>query len=151
MPMSKFGPGTIVFDPEGTATAFECQVKSGGVEHSYEEVQEAVNYLGVDCQSAAVEERTDSLTFDIDHDLYATGLYQFCITNDLKAVAFEYTPDTGTGTATPASWAGSVIVKLPDGVQGDEVGSFLSGSVEWVQAVAGPSGNFVFTAASDTA
>ena len=149
MPMSKFGPGTIVFDPQGTAAAFECQVKSGGVAHAYEEVQEAVNYLGAGCQSAAVEERTDSLQFDIDHDLYSGGMYSFCLANDLQAVEFEYTPDTATGTTTPASWSGSVIVKLPDGVQGDEVGSFLSGSVEWVQAVAGTGGNFTFTPAAD--
>lgn len=149
MGMSKFGPGTLTLDPAGTGHSFECQIVSGGVTHSYEETQAGVDYLGDGCQSEAQEARIDSLTFTVDHGLYATDLYAFCIDNDLQPVAFEYVPDTNTGTVTPAKWAGTVRVKLPDGVQGDEVGGFLSGSVEWVQAVSGSAGNFAFTAASD--
>jgi len=149
MPMSKFGPGTLTLNPQGSAESFECQVRSGGVNHTYEEVQEAVDYLGDGCQEPAVEERTDSLTFDIDHDLYATGLYAFTVNNDRQTADFSYVPDTTTGAATAASWTGTIVVKLPDGVQGDEVGAFLSGAIEWTQAVSGDSGNFVFTPAAD--
>lgn len=149
MPMSKFGPGTLTMNPQGTADTFECQVTGGGVVHSYEEVQEQKDYLGAGCQEAARTERTDALQFDIDHDLYAGGLYYFSLQNDRTAVDFEYVPDTGMGSATPASWTGTVEVRLPDGVQGDEVGAFLSGSIEWTQSIAGDSGNFTFTPAAD--
>lgn len=151
MPISRFGPGTLTLTPDGGGApgSFECQIKGGGVNHSYEEVSAAVEYLGDGCTEAAVSARTDSLTFDVDHDLSATGLYAFCIANDLGTVAFEYVPDSTRGATTPASWSGSIVCQLPDGVQGSESGGLLSGSVEWTQAVAGAAGNFVFTAAVD--
>jgi hypothetical protein len=129
-------------DPSGTAASFECQVRSFTVSHAYEETAEAVRYLGDGCESPAVQERTDSISFDIDHALDATGLYQWALTNDLQAVEFEYVPNTGIGSATPASWTGTVIVTVP-GVEASERGSRLTGTVEWTGA-----GMFTFTPAA---
>ena len=151
MPISRFGPGTLTLTPTGggTGTGYECQVKSGGVAHSYEEISAAVEYLGDGCSQPAVQQRSDSISFDIDHDLYETGLYAFCLANDLAEIDFVYTPDVSHGATTPASWSGTVLCTLPDGVQGSESGGLLSGAVEWTQSVAGRAGNFLFTAAVD--
>jgi len=149
--IAQFGPGTLTLTPDGGAAAsFECQVKSGGVQHAYETQRDAVSYLGAGCESSALQVRSDSLTFDVDHDLMAAGLYQFLVTNDRDPVDFTWTPQTDYGTATAASWSGTVTATLPDGVTGDEYGSLLSGSVTWTQSVAGDSGNFTFTAGADS-
>ena len=89
-----------------------------------------------------MQERRDSISFDIDHSLDATGLYQWALTNDLQPVEFEYVPNTGIGAETPASWTGTVIVTVP-GVEASERGSRLTGTVEWTGA-----GTFAFTAAA---
>lgn len=140
MPIHTFGPGTLTMDPEGTAASFECQVRTFSVQHAYEETQEAVRYLGDGCESPSVQERGDSLSFDIDHALDAEGLYQWALTNDLQAVAFEYVPNTG-GT-TPAKWTGTVTVTVP-GVEASGRGARLTGTVEWAGV-----GQFHFTPAA---
>ena len=148
MPISRFGPGTITLTPTaGGPVSFECQVKSGGVNHSYEETSAEQRYLGDGCTEPARQARVDTLSFDIDHVLDTTGLYYFCVSHDLEVVDFVYVPDTSTGATTPASWSGAVVLTLPDGVQGSETGGLLGGAVEWTQAVSGAAGNFVFTAA----
>ena len=149
MPISRFGPGQLSLTPTGggAAVQFECQIKGGGVSHAYEETAAEQAYLGADCVEPAKQARTDSLSFDIDHSLDDSGLYAFCLNNDLQPVDFVYTPDTANGETTPASWSGTVLCTLPDGVQGSESGGLLSGSVEWAQSVSGTAGNFTFTAA----
>ena len=143
MAIHKFGPGTLVLDPAGTAVNFECQVKSFTVAHEYEEIAEEVKYLGADCVEPATQERGDSIAFDIDHDLSATGLYAWALNNDLQTVAFEYVPNTTMGTVTPAKWAGSVVVTVPN-AEADEYGARLAGTVEWAGV-----GAFTFTPAAD--
>ena len=138
MPIHTFGPGTLTMDPSGTAVGFECQVRTFTVSHAYEETQEAVRYLGDGCESAAVQERTDAISFDIDHSLSVEGLYSWALVHDLQPVAFEYVPNTGIG----AKWTGTVIVTVP-GVEASERGSRLTGSVEWTGA-----GMFDFTPAA---
>jgi hypothetical protein len=139
MAIHTFGPGTLTLDPAGTAASFECQVKSFTVTHEYNETAERVEYLGAGCVSEAVQTRADSLSFDIDHALDATGLYKYCLDNDLQTVAFEYVPNTSD--TTPAQWAGEVTITVPP-VEGSEYGARLSGSVSWAGV-----GQFTFTAA----
>jgi len=148
--IATFGPGTLMLTPDGGGPEnFECQVKAGGVQHAYETSRESVQYLGAGCESGSSQSRTDSLTFDVDHDLMSSGLYNWLLTNDRQAVSFTWTPQTDYGSATAASWSGTVTALLPDQVTGDEYGSLLSGTVTWSQAVAGDSGNFTFTAGAD--
>ena len=92
MPIHTFGPGTLTMDPEGTAASFECQVRSFTVSHTYEETQEAVRYLGDGCESAAVQERQDSISFDIDHSLSVEGLYSWALAHDLQPVDVRVRP-----------------------------------------------------------
>ena len=140
MPITTFGPGTLTMDPEGDAVGFECQVRTFTVQHAYEETQEAVRYLGDGCESPSVQERGDSIAFDIDHALDAEGLYQYAISNDLEPHTFQYVPNTG-GT-TPAQWTGTVTVTVPN-VEASGRGARLTGSVEWTGV-----GPFQFTPAA---
>lgn len=129
---TKFGPGTLTLDPAGNLTGqagpmeISCQVSSGGVTHEYEDTDDPQTVLCGDSTEGNTERR-DGLTFDHLADLTASGVYAFLLANDLQACEFEYVPNTASG----ATWAGSVQLRLPDGVQADEFGSPLSGSVTW--------------------
>ena len=123
----KFGPGTLTYTvgSPGTPQEFSQEVKSGGVNHSYEEVGEATTYLDGTTVPAG-EVRADSLTYEADFDLSATGLYQFLLTNDLQDATVEFTPNTTAG----ASWTGTVRLKLPESATAESFGALISGSVE---------------------
>jgi hypothetical protein len=139
MAATRFGPGTLTFTIDaGTPADFAAEVKGGGVTHSYENVGDPITYLDGTAEPVGAT-RIDGLTFEVDNDLTAAGLYQFLLTNDLVLADFVYTPNTASG----ASWAGIVQLRLPDGVQGESYGAKLTGSVE----LAG-SGPFTFTAAT---
>jgi hypothetical protein len=144
-----FGPGEFtVTAVGGSAYPFACQVKGIEITSDYEEISEEVVYLGgreAGCYEPAVQERTDSISVEIDHDLTAVGLYQFCQTYDLQEADFVYTPNTGMGTSVAASWTGRVVVTSPN-VNADEFGARIDGTIEWAGL-----GKFTFTPAEDTA
>lgn len=136
--IQNFGPGTLTLDPGGAAVSFEAQVKAFTVTHEYDETAEQVTYLGDGAVSPAVQARRDSVSFDVDHDLQSTGLYAWCLDNDLATVGFEYVANSGP--TTPAKWVGDVVVTVP-AVEGSEYGARLAGSVTWTGV-----GKFTFTA-----
>jgi hypothetical protein len=144
-----FGPGEFtVTAVGGSAYPFACQVKGIEITSDYEEISEEVVYLGgreAGCYEPAVQERTDTISVEIDHDLTAVGLYQFCQTYDLQEADFVYTPNTGMGTSVAASWTGRVVVTSPN-VNADEYGARIDGTVEWAGI-----GKFTFTPAEDPA
>lgn len=130
----KFGPGTLTYTltgGSGTAQEFAQEVKSGGINHGYEEVGEATTYLSGTTVPAG-EIRADSLTYEADFDLSGAGLYQFLMTNDLSDATVEFTPNTTAG----ASWTGLVRLKLPESATAESFGALISGSVE--HAFVGP-------------
>lgn len=138
-----FGPGTLTLDPDSVLSGpidISCQVSSGGVQHEYEDTQDAQTMLG-GCQTPGITERKDSLTFDTLADLTSSGLYAFLLANDLAECPFAYVPNTVDG----AGWEGVVQLRLPDAVTADEYGQPLTGSVTWPGV-----GPFAFTA-SDAA
>jgi len=146
MAIHTFGPGTLTVTPTGgTASQFECQVKGVEITSEYEEIQEEVQYLGDGCFEPATQSRNDSISIEIDHDLTATGMYQFCQTYDLQQADFVYVPNINMGTATPAQWDGTIVVTSPN-VNADEYGARIDGTVDWAGV-----GAFTFTAAADTA
>ena len=141
-----FGPGTLTLDPNSALTSgkpgpleISCQVSSGGVQHEYEDTQDAVKTLG-GCEVPGKTERRDSLAFDVLADLTDGGIYDFLMANDLSDCEFMYEPQ-----AAGASWGGQVQLRLPDAVQADEYGQPLSGSVTWPGV-----GAFVFVPDSAT-
>ena len=144
----KFGPGTVTATAVGgSAYQFECQVKGVEITTEYTEVSEEVVYLGgrdAGCYESAVQERKDSISMDIDHDLTATGLYQWCQTYDLQEADVVYVPNTAMGTETPAAFALRVVVTSPN-VNADEYGVRLDGTIEWAGV-----GKVDFTPAVDT-
>lgn len=121
-----FGPGTIELGATGSEVDFSGEVLGGSVGHEYSEVGEARTMLSGDKRGAS-ETRTDSLTFNLENDLTAAGLYQFTITNDGVDVPFTYTPNT----TAAATWAGTVTIKLPGTVGADEFGQPLVSDVTW--------------------
>jgi hypothetical protein len=139
--VTKLGPGTVEV---GTAPLdFSCEVLGAAITHEYEETSESVTTLCGDVTPAS-ETRRDGFTAEVQTDLYATGLYQFVVTNDMTEQTFKFVPNTGVGTVAAAEWAGTVVVKLPAEVGADEYGSPLVGTIEW-DAV----GLLTFTPASD--
>lgn len=141
MPATPLGPGTLkVGLDSATLTDFSCEILGGKVTHAYEDVGDARTML-CGTTRAAAKVRTDGLGFSLENDLEASGLYQFLLTNDLKDVFFEYTPNT-TGAA---SWEGKVQATLPGEIGADEFGSPIVSEVEWLGV-----GAFTFTAATDT-
>jgi hypothetical protein len=141
MAATKFGPGTVTFTvvtPPGTAASFEQEAKGGGITHEYEDIGESVVYL--DGSSTPVSAtRADTLSLDCDFNLGAAGFYKFLFDNDLQQATAEFTPETAVG----AKWAGTVQLRLPGEVTGEEFGALLTGTVEL--AFVGPA---VFTAGS---
>ena len=131
-----FGPGTMTIGT--TPLAFECEVLGGKVTHAYEDVGEARTMLcGTERPSS--KKRTDGLSFNLENDLSAAGLYAYLVTNDLTEVPFDYTPNTANG----ASWTGSVQVTLPSEIGADEFGAPIVSAVEWAGV-----GAFTFTPAA---
>jgi hypothetical protein len=110
------GPGTLTL---GTApTDFSCEVMGGQITHEYNTVGEARTPL-CGTEKPAAETRSDGAQFSIENDLSAAGLYKYLIDNDLRSVAFAYTPNTVHG----AKWAGTVVAKLPGSIGADSFGS----------------------------
>ena len=141
MPSSVFGPGTLQLGlVEATLTDFSCEVSGGKVTHAYEEVGESRTML-CGTTKAAAKIRTDGLTFNLENDLTAAGLYKFLLDNDLAEVFFSYIPET----AGAASWAGKIQATLPADIGADEYGSPIVSAVEWTGV-----GAFTFTAATAT-
>jgi len=128
-----FGPGTIEIG--ATPTDFAGEVLGGKVTHTYEDIGEARRMLNGDERPAA-RKRTDGLTFNLENDLTAAGLYQYLVTNDLTTVDFTYTPNT----AGAAAWSGQVVLTLPGDIGADEFGSPIVSAVEWAGV-----GAFTFT------
>jgi hypothetical protein len=134
-----FGPGTMTIG--ATPYAFECEVLGGTVTHAYEDVGEARTML---CGTArpSSKSRTDGLTFNLENDLSATGLYAYLVENDLTEVPFAYEPNTASG----ATWTGTVQLTLPESIGADAFGSPIVSSVAWAGV-----GAFTFTPATVTA
>lgn len=131
-----FGPGTMTIGT--TPLAFECEVLGGKVTHAYEDVGEARTMLcGTERPSS--KKRTDGLSFNLENDLGAAGLYAYLVENDLTEVVFDYTPNTANG----ASWTGSVQLTLPAEIGADEFGAPIVSAVEWAGV-----GAFTFTPAA---
>jgi hypothetical protein len=129
-----FGPGTMTIG--ATPLAFDCEVLGGKVTHTYAEVGAARTML-CGTERPVSQKRTDGLTFNLENDLTASGLYQYLITNDLTEVPFTYEPNTDNG----ASWAGTVQLTLPADIGADEFGAPIISSVSWAGV-----GAFTFTA-----
>lgn len=129
-----FGPGTITV---GTApgTDFSGEVLGGKVTHSYEDIGEARTMLSGETRPAS-RKRTDGLTFNLENDLTAAGLYKYLIDQDLSEASFVYTPNT----AGAAAWAGTVVLTLPADIGADEFGAPIVSAVEWAGV-----GAFTFT------
>lgn len=132
------GPGTLTIG--ATPSDFSCEVLGGKVTHAYEDIGEKRTML-CGTEKAASKKRTDGLTFNLENDLTAAGLYQFLMTNDLTTQVFDYTPNTDGA----ASWAGSVQVTLPADIGADEYGQPIVSAVEWEGV-----GAFTFTPATAT-
>lgn len=122
--VSPFGPGTITVG--ATPMDFSCEVMGGAVTHAYEETTAARTRLCGDAVPAT-QTRTDGLTFDLENDLTAAGLYAYLQANDMTVQPVEYAPNT----ALAASWSGDVTVRLPDTIGADEFGAPIVSSVEW--------------------
>ena len=133
-----FGPGTITLGT--TPVDFSGEVLGGKVTHAYEDIGEARTMLNGDVRPAS-RKRTDGLTFNLENDLTAAGLYQYLVTNDLQTVAFDFTPND----ADAASWAGEIVLTLPADIGADEFGAALASAVEWAGV-----GAFTFTPATAT-
>jgi len=131
-----FGPGTVTIG--ATPVDFSCEVLGGAVTHAYEDVGEARTMM-CGTERPASKKRTDGLTFTLENDLTAAGLYAYLVTNDLTSQPFTYEPNTAKG----ATWAGTVQVTLPAEIGADEFGSPIVSSVEWSGV-----GAFTFTPAA---
>lgn len=131
-----FGPGTITIGE--TPVDFSCEVLGGKVTHAYTDVGEKRTMLCGDIRPAT-KTREDGLTFALENDLSAAGLYAYLVTNDLTEAEFTYTPNT----ASAASWAGIVELTLPADIGADEFGQPIVSAVEWAGV-----GTFEFTPAA---
>jgi hypothetical protein len=139
MASTLLGPGTLEIGlVEATLSDFSCEIIGGHVTHAYEDVGESRTML---CGTAkpASKVRTDGLTFALENDLSAAGLYAFLMTNDLAEAFFAYTPNT----AGAASWDGKIQLTLPADIGSDEFGSPIVSDAEWVGV-----GAFTFTPAA---
>jgi hypothetical protein len=136
------GPGTLKLGTADPATTdFSCEIVGGTVTHAYEDIGEQRTMLCGDVKAAA-RQRTDGLSFEVENDLTAAGLYKFLMDNDLSEVFFEYTPNT----AAAAAWAGKIVATLPAEIGADQFGSPIVSAVEWVGV-----GTFEFTPATTAA
>lgn len=135
MPKTPFGPGTITLTVDSTPLDFAAEVKGGGVTHAYTEAGDPTTYLDGSAEAAGAS-RGDGLEFEIDNDLTTVGLYAFLDAHDLEDATFVYTPNT----AAAASWSGTVQLRMPDGVKGENYGAKIAGTVKWSGV-----GKFTFT------
>jgi hypothetical protein len=127
MPIVKLGPGTLTVGT--TPQDFSAEVKSASITHEYDETSEAVTYLDGSATPAS-ETRADGFTAEVDNDLTAAGLYDYCFTNDQTEQAFSFTPNDALG----AVWEGTVKIKLPSEIGSDQFGNPITSTIEW-QAV----------------
>jgi hypothetical protein len=81
----------------------------------------------------------DSIKLSTESDLTLGGLYDLCQKNDLQLATVTFTPNTLGG----ASWAGDVILQLPEEIGSEEWASPIVAEYTW-QTMDG----FVFTPAS---
>lgn len=121
-----FGPGTIKVGASGSEVDFAGEVLGGTVTHTYEDVGDQRTMLDGTVR-AATRTRIDGLTFSVENDLTAAGLYQYCVTNDREDMAFTYVPNT----AGAAQWAGTITVSLPAEIGADEFNAPIVSDVEW--------------------
>ena len=118
------GPGTLTVGNPGTDVS--CEVLGGRITHEYEEVTARRTPLCGN-EKPAARKRNDGLTFTLENDLTATGLYSWLLANDLTTQPFVFTPNTADG----ASWSGSFLATLPADVGADEFGAPLGSTVTW--------------------
>lgn len=132
------GDGTLTL---GTApTDFSAEVLGASVTHEYEEIGEARTMLDGSVRPAG-QKRIDGFTASCENDLTAAGMYQYLMTNDSQEVAITFTPNTADG----ASWAGTVIARLPSSIGADEYGSPIVSDIELIAV-----GILTFTPATAT-
>lgn len=131
-----FGPGTITVG--STPVDFSCEVLGGKVTHAYEDVGQARTMM-CGTERPASKKRTDGLSFNLENDLSAAGLYAYLVTNDRDEVPFSYEPNTANG----ATWTGTVQLSLPAEIGADEFGAPIVSAVEWAGV-----GAFTFTPAA---
>jgi len=132
------GDGTLTLG-SGTPSDFSGEFLGVQVNHEYEDVGSARTMLDGTVRPAG-QVRTDSLTGSVENDLTAAGLYSYLQTNDGQQVAMEFTPNTVDG----ATWAGTVVCRLPGSVGADEYGSPIVSDVELPGV-----GKFTFTPIED--
>jgi len=134
-----FGPGTVTFTIDASETPVSAEVTGGAVLHSYSETERKAVLSDTVKPSAKLIRDADALRLDLVNDLGTSGLYSLIQNNDLVVAEVVFTPHTATG----ASWAGSVTLRLPDEVGAGEWGEDMASTVE-LPAV----GTFTFTPAS---
>lgn len=120
-----FGPGTIEIGDTGSEVDFAGEVLGGSVTHTYEEIGESRTMLDGSVR-AATRKRTDGLSFTVENDLTAAGLYSTLFNGDGTDKSFTYTPNTAGG----AAWAGTITLALPESVGADEFGAPIVSTVE---------------------
>lgn len=130
------GPGTLTVGTPGND--FSCEILGGRITHEYEELVARRTPLCGN-EKPAARKRNDGLTFTLENDLSADGLYQWLVTNDLTTQAFVFTPNTADG----AKWEGEFLATLPTDVGADEYGAPIGSTVTWEGV-----GAFTFTAAA---
>ena len=135
----ELGPCSIRVGPVATGVNFAGEFKSVKITHSYEEIGESRTMLDSTVRGA-VESRTDGVVGEVENDLTAAGLYQFCYTNDLTEADIIVEQ-----TVSGASWEGRIKVRLPSEIGADEFGAPIVSSIEWAGV-----GKFTFTAATAT-
>ena len=136
--ITKLGPGTVTVGEED----FAAEVTGATITHEYEETQESITMLSGDVLPAS-ETRNDGFAADCMNNMTAAGLYAYCQDNDMQVVDFAFVPNTTAG-ATPASWTGKVVIKLPEEIGTDTFGNPLASSIEWKSV-----GALVFVAEAD--
>ena len=135
--MPKFGAGTVTFD----GGSYECEVSGGAVIHTYEERDVTPTLCNVEAQAPEKVEGPDSLKLSLVNDLTVSGFYNYLHTNDLQVATFVWTPNTQSG----ASWAGDVVLNLPDEIGAGAWGDDIESEVEF----SSPAGRFTFTPEPD--
>ena len=132
---------------EGTLTLgdgpddFSGEVLGAKVTHEYTDVGSARTMLDGTVRPAG-QTRTDGLSASLENDLTAAGLYAYLEANDGAEVAMTFTPNTQDG----ASWAGTVVCRLPGEVGADEFGAPIASEIELPGV-----GRFAFTPTPDPA
>jgi hypothetical protein len=124
MAWTKFGPGTVIYTVDAAPVDFSIEVKGGGIKHAYNDVGEAITYLDGTTDPAGAQ-RVDSVSLICDFDFGAAGYYAFLEAHDLEDVQIEFTPSSASG----ASWAGTVRLRLPESASAESFGAKIGGTV----------------------